>query len=827
MNQFFVTLAAAGAAMGLFAALATPVPSAAQRERQQKLQLPHYTITDLGTLNGTTESPDATTNRGWVESASTSAGDDQHAFLGRNGVTTDLGTLGVGPNSNPGISTDFGSSGTDRVADQARTSGSESSGEDFCFFGAHVTCLRFPGPNSAVTPLPTLGGYTGEAFGVNNRGQVVGAAENTTPDATCPAPRLEAKPVVWDKDDVQELPTFPGDPDGGASAINDHGQIVGASGDCLVTSASVRHALLWQHGTLTDLGNLGGTSGTFATDINNQTDVVGQSNLRGDTTAHAFLWTERDGMQDLGTLPGDVASQAIGINDEGQVVGLSIDADGNAAAFLWQDGVMTDLNTLIPADSPLFLFVASDFDSRGQIVGWGVETSTGETHAFLATPSNDEPVSGDGTLAAQGASNQKPKGVLPENVREQLRQGLGFRRFLGSPQTIALTNTAMISGPNATLSPTSLAFSTFGIGTTSAAKVVTLKNNGTASLSISSIVITGANAGDFAQTHTCGSSLASGASCSIRLTFKPTASGIRTAALGVTDNAAGSPQKTALSGTGTTAKLSPVSLGFSTRAIGTTSATKKITLTNVGTTPLVVTSIVITGPNAGDFAQTHTCGSSLAAGASCSISVTFKPTASGTRAAAVSVTDNAAGSPQKASLRGFGTTAKLSPTSLGFGNVIVGSTSPPQAVTLGNVGTTAFSISGITIAGPNAGDFAQTHTCGSSLAAGASCIISISFRPTATGTRLAALTVTDGAAGSPQSARLSGTGASSPSPYNHCLVSGGVLTGTCLKYLFGGICSTPQATAKCPPGQPAKNQKHFLYACRNAPSLVVDLSAGC
>jgi probable HAF family extracellular repeat protein len=149
----------------------------------------------------------------------------------------------------------------------------------------------------------------------------------------------------------------------------------------------------------------------------------------------------------------------------------------------------------------LFLFVASDIDSRGQIVGWGVETSTGETHAFLATPSNDEPVSGDGTLAAQGASFQRMNGVLPENVREQLRQGLGFRRFLGSPQTIALTSTAMISGPNATLSPTSLAFSTLGIGTTSAAKVVTLSNNGTASLSISSIAITGANAGDFAQTH--------------------------------------------------------------------------------------------------------------------------------------------------------------------------------------------------------------------------------------------------------------------------------------------------------------------------------------
>src|SRR5207253_2845911 len=155
-------------------------------------------------------------------------------------------------------------------------------------------------------------------------------------------------------------------------------------------------------------------------------------------------------------------------------------------------------------------------------------------------------------------------------------------------------------------------------------------------------------------THTCGSSLVVGSSCSISVTFKPTASGIRTAALSISDNAAGSPQKVTLSAIGTTAKLSPTSLSFGTVAIGTTSAAKTVTLTNVGTTTLTITGIAITGTNAGDFAQTHTCGISLAAGASCSISVTFKPTSSGTRTAALSITDNAAGSPQKVALSGIG-----------------------------------------------------------------------------------------------------------------------------------------------------------------------------
>src|SRR5207253_3152190 len=166
------------------------------------------------------------------------------------------------------------------------------------------------------------------------------------------------------------------------------------------------------------------------------------------------------------------------------------------------------------------------------------------------------------------------------------------------------------------------------------------------------------------------------------------------------------------------------------------------------------------GNNANDFAQTHTCGSSLAVDASCTINVTFKPLAFGTRTAALNIRDNASGSPQKVSLSGIGTTAKLSPTSLNFGSVFEFTTSPAQTVTLTNVGTTSLIITGIAITGTNAGYFAQTHTCGSSLAAGASCTISVTFRPTVSGTLTAVLSITDNAAGSPQSVTLTGDGRS-------------------------------------------------------------------
>ena len=335
---------------------------------------------------------------------------------------------------------------------------------------------------------------------------------------------------------------------------------------------------------------------------------------------------------------------------------------------------------------------------------------------------------------------------------------------LGSRKSVSLNGVGVTGGtPAAGLSPGSLAFASQPVGKTSGAGTATLDNAGTAALSISSVTITGANPGDFAQANNCGSSLSAGSSCTFNITFTPAASGSRTALLSVADNSAGSPQTVSLSGTGTvaSASLSPTSLSFGNQSVNTTSGVLAATLTNGGTAALSLSSIALTGANAGAFAQTNTCGSSLAAGASCKVSVTFDPTATGSQSASVSFTDNASGSPQSLSLSGTGTSAtvSLSPSSLSFANQPISVTSSTQIVTLTNGGSTALSISSLTITGTNAADFAEVaNTCGSSVAAGANCSIGVAFTPSTSKSETASLAIADNATGSPQTVSLSGLG---------------------------------------------------------------------
>jgi len=228
----------------------------------------------------------------------------------------------------------------------------------------------------------------------------------------------------------------------------------------------------------------------------------------------------------------------------------------------------------------------------------------------------------------------------------------------GGTQTVSLAGTGTSATPTATLSPTSLTFAGQAIGATSAAQSTTLNNTGTSALSISGIALAGANASDFALGNTCGSSLAAGTNCTISVTFKPTASGTRSAAITLTDNATGGTQTVSLSGTGASAaaavSLSATSLAFGSQPVPITSAAQIITLTNTGGTTLNITSLTVAGVNASDYTQTGTCGSSIAAGANCTLAVMFTPSAIGARTAAVSIADNAAGSPQTVSLSGSG-----------------------------------------------------------------------------------------------------------------------------------------------------------------------------
>lgn len=338
----------------------------------------------------------------------------------------------------------------------------------------------------------------------------------------------------------------------------------------------------------------------------------------------------------------------------------------------------------------------------------------------------------------------------------------------GSPQMVALTGTGV--APIVTLGSGSVSFGNQVVGTSSTAQTVSLQNTGTAALIFAGagITITGTNSGDFSQTNNCGASVAVGASCTINVTFKPTATGARSGSLTINDDAANSPQNVPLSGTGTApvVGLSSANLTFTSQPVGTTSAAQNITLTNTGNATLTFggSGIAIAGTNSGDFSQTNTCGARVVAGANCTISVTFTPTATGTRTASVSITDDAGNSPQSVSLTGTGVPAapmaSLSVTSLSFGNQLVGTSSSAQTVTLTNTGnvTLTFSGSGIAITGTNSGDFSQTNTCGASVTAGANCTISVTFKPTATGNRSASVSITDNASGSPQSISLTGTG---------------------------------------------------------------------
>jgi hypothetical protein len=219
---------------------------------------------------------------------------------------------------------------------------------------------------------------------------------------------------------------------------------------------------------------------------------------------------------------------------------------------------------------------------------------------------------------------------------------------LGSPQTVSLTGVGLTS--QVSLSPTSLTFTTQVVNTVSLPQPVTLVNTGSAPLTITNI-ISGAS---FGQTNNCGGSVNPGSSCTINVTFSPTSQGPRSGSVSIYDNAPGSPQTVSCSGTGTVVLLVPSSLAFGTMKVGQTSKARQVTLTNVGTQSLSISSVTITGADSSDFAQTNTCGKSVTAGSSCTFSVTFAPQASGSLTASLSISDTGGGSPQAVSLSGTG-----------------------------------------------------------------------------------------------------------------------------------------------------------------------------
>jgi len=341
----------------------------------------------------------------------------------------------------------------------------------------------------------------------------------------------------------------------------------------------------------------------------------------------------------------------------------------------------------------------------------------------------------------------------------------------GSPQTVALSGLGTSTTGSVTNSPSTLSFGTVYVGSSSAAQTGTLSNGTASSISISNVAITGTNAGDFSiASKTCGASLSASGSCTASIVFKPTAAGSRSATLSFTDSATNSPQSIALTGTGSTttsgsASVSPTSYSWASVAVGGKGGQKIVTLTNSGTSTLSISGLSLTGTNPGDFEIfSKTCGSSLAASASCTANIIFGPTASGDRYATLNFNDSASNSPQTVALSGYAPggasgSVSASPASVTFGSTAVGSSSSAQTATLSNGTSSSITIGSVSISGTNAGDFSiASQTCGTSLAASASCTASIVFKPTATGTRTATLSFADSASNSPQTVSLSGTG---------------------------------------------------------------------
>jgi 6-phosphogluconolactonase (cycloisomerase 2 family) len=330
-----------------------------------------------------------------------------------------------------------------------------------------------------------------------------------------------------------------------------------------------------------------------------------------------------------------------------------------------------------------------------------------------------------------------------------------------------------VSGPSILLSPASLSFVPIQTGTVSTAQTITLTSNGSEALSLNSISLAGADLSQFQESDTCQtpSALAPTKFCSISITFAPTSTGSQQATLSITDNAPGSPQSIALSGTGNAppppapvVTVAPDPVSFPTTAQGTPSSPIPVSVTNSGNLTLHISSVILSGNNPGDFSMTNQCSGPYAANAGCVITMTFTPLAAGQRSAVISITDDAPNSPQAIQVSGMATSApsttpavSLSSTSLSFAAITQGTSSAGQNVTVTNSGGGPLHISSVVLGGANSGDFTLTNGCAAAAyAVNANCTLGVSFAPLASGARSATVTLTDDAANSPQVINLGG-----------------------------------------------------------------------
>ena len=380
-------------------------PAQAQGPQAVKAKT-HYQVSNLPGLGGTSSGGNSINNQTWTAGYSRLPDNlSRHAALWQNGSILDLGTLG-GPNS----SVTWNVKDTQGViVGISQTADPEPLGElwsSVAFYGGPNNFgyinLGFVWENGLMRGLPNFpGGNNGFTTGANNLRQAVGWAENDVHDPTCVSPQvLQFRPAMWTlgpPDQIQDLPLFSGDTSGAATAINDNGQIVGISGICdqAIGRHTAKHAVLWENGTVTDIyPDAPAPWWNTPTAINQRGDVVGFAGdpafVEGDIV-HAFMWTREDGIRQLKPLPRrtppHVDSEAYGINEARQVVGISCDADFvDCRAVIWNHGnTPTDLNDLKGSYTPR-LENAKDINDNGEITGRAIDAN-GVRTAYLAVPS--------------------------------------------------------------------------------------------------------------------------------------------------------------------------------------------------------------------------------------------------------------------------------------------------------------------------------------------------------------------------------------------------------------------------------------------------------
>jgi probable HAF family extracellular repeat protein len=368
-----------------------------------------YQVSNLPDFGGTSSGGNSINDQSWVAGYSRQLDRNRHATLWRNSLLTDLGTLG-GPNS----SVTWNVKNTQGIiVGISQTADPEPLGESWSSAAFYSTPNNVGYINlgfvweqtlNQMRGLPNFpGGNNGFATGANNLRQAVGWAENDVHDPTCVSPQvLQFRPAMWTlgpPDQIQDLPLIPGDTSGAATAINDNGQIVGISGICdqAVGRHTAKHAVLWENGGVTDLGNLGAQWWNTPTAINQRGDIVGFAGdpafVEGDIV-HAFMWTREDGIRHLKPLPRrtprHVDSEAYGINEARQVVGVSCDADFvDCRAVVWDHGnTPTDLNEFKGGFSAR-LESAKDINDNGEITGRAIDAN-GVRTAYLAVPLNSQ-----------------------------------------------------------------------------------------------------------------------------------------------------------------------------------------------------------------------------------------------------------------------------------------------------------------------------------------------------------------------------------------------------------------------------------------------------